>query len=106
MMSPPHTTTSVAALTARTQCNSAPAVRPEAIRVESISEAPAARQLPAGIRPAAWRVPDACRLMGISKTTLYELVKRGEIRTKKLGRVTHVTDAEINRVLGTPREAV
>lgn len=101
----PSTDTSIAALSAHAEPKSATVVLPEALRADPAPEAPAVRQLPAGIRPAAWRVPEACRLMGISKTTLYELIKRGEVRVKKLGRVTLVTDAEISRVLGTAREA-
>lgn len=36
------------------------------------------------------RVPDACRFTGISRTTLYLLIARGEIEVVKLGASTLV----------------
>lgn len=36
------------------------------------------------------RVPDACRFTGISRTTLYLLIARGEVEVVKLGAGTLV----------------
>lgn len=41
-----------------------------------------------------WRVSDFCRAHGIGRTFFYEEVKRGEIRTIKVGSRTLVPDSE------------
>lgn len=48
------------------------------------SEAPAT----APIRVMTVRVPEACRLTGIGRSKLYELIKDGKIRTVKVGAIT------------------
>lgn len=42
------------------------------------------------VAPIAMRVPDACRFIGLSRSTLYVLVAAGEIETVKAGAVTLV----------------
>lgn len=51
-----------------------------------------------GLHPVAWRIPDACRLMSISRSTLYELVKRRQLRTIRIAGRVLVPDAEIRRL--------
>nr|WP_137752905.1 helix-turn-helix domain-containing protein [Sphingopyxis sp. L1A2A] len=40
--------------------------------------------------PIAMRVPDACRFIGLGRSTLYVLVATGEIETVKVGAATLV----------------
>jgi excisionase family DNA binding protein len=40
------------------------------------------------VDPLAYRVGDACRILGIGRTTLYAAIKRGEIKSQKVGRRT------------------
>lgn len=42
------------------------------------------------IEPISMRVPDACRFTGISRSTLYLLIARGEIEIVKVGAATLV----------------
>ncbi len=48
--------------------------------------------------------PDAAGALGLSRTTAYELVRRGElpVRTLRLGRLLRVPTAELLTVLGIP----
>ena len=43
----------------------------------------------------AHTIPDACRCMGISRTTIYELLKQREIRSFKIGRRTLIPDSDL-----------
>lgn len=45
----------------------------------------ASSQSPHAIEPITMRVPDACRYIGISRSTLYLLIADGEIEIIKLG---------------------
>ena len=38
--------------------------------------------------PLAVRIPEACRMIGIGRSKLYELIDEGAIEVVKLGRVT------------------
>lgn len=40
------------------------------------------------VEPIAVRVPDAARLIGLSRSRLYELMKRGEVEYVKVGGAT------------------
>lgn len=42
------------------------------------------------IDPIALRVPDACRFLGIARSTLYVLIAKGQIEIVKLGSSTLV----------------
>lgn len=46
----------------------------------------------------AYRVSDACSELGIGKTTLYDLAKRGEIKLIKIASRTLVPGSEIERL--------
>lgn len=42
------------------------------------------------ITPITMRIPDACKFIGLSRSTLYVLVSAGEIETVKAGAATLV----------------
>lgn len=43
-----------------------------------------------GPRPITVRIPEACRMTGIGRSKLYELIKAGDIPTIKVGSMTLV----------------
>lgn len=45
---------------------------------------------PLSIQPISMRMPDACRFTGISRSSLYLLIARGEIEVVKMGSSTLV----------------
>lgn len=45
---------------------------------------------PAAIEPISMRIPEACRFTGISRSSLYLLIARGEVEIIKLGSSTLV----------------
>jgi excisionase family DNA binding protein len=49
--------------------------------------------------PLAVRVREACRLTGISRSKLYELISGGEIRTIKVGSITLIPLAGLQQIL-------
>lgn len=51
------------------------------------------------LKPLAYRVSPFCRVIGIGRSTFYELVKRGEIRVVKIGGRTLVPASEAERLL-------
>ena len=53
----------------------------------------------------AYRVPDACTALGISRTSLYELVKRGELTLIKIAGRTLVPRSELERLTRVDRAA-
>lgn len=40
--------------------------------------------------PISVRIREACRLTGISRSKLYDLISKGEVETVKIGRITLV----------------
>jgi len=46
------------------------------------------------------RIPEACRLTGIGRSKLYELIRAGEIRTIKVGTITLVPVQSLTEFLG------
>ena len=55
------------------------------------------------IEPVAMRVPDACRYVGISRSTLYVLIARREVEIVKLGRSTFVMTESLRRLINSRR---
>lgn len=55
------------------------------------------------IEPVAMRVPDACRYVGISRSTLYVLIARREVEIVKLGRSTLVVTESLRRLIESRR---
>jgi excisionase family DNA binding protein len=49
--------------------------------------------------PLAVRVPEACRLTGIGRSKLYELIAAGEIRIIKVGSITLIPFAGLHEFL-------
>lgn len=50
-------------------------------------------------RPMTVRIRDACRMTGIGRSKLYELIGLGEIETIKIGRITLVPVAGLEDFL-------
>ncbi|HGM7307626.1 TPA: helix-turn-helix domain-containing protein [Stenotrophomonas maltophilia] len=58
------------------------------------------------LAPLLHRIPDACRRLSVSRTTLYELIKAGEIRSVKIGTRSLIPEVDLQRVLSSRLEAV
>lgn len=56
------------------------------------------------IEPIAMRVPDACRYIGIGRSTLYVLIARREVEVIKLGSSTLVLTASLRRLVERLRD--
>ncbi|BBE33311.1 helix-turn-helix domain-containing protein [Sphingosinicella microcystinivorans] len=50
-------------------------------------------------RPITVRIPEACRITGIGRSKLYELIKAGDIPTIKVGSMTLVPVIGLERFL-------
>jgi excisionase family DNA binding protein len=51
------------------------------------------------------RMPEAWQALGIGRTTLYELIADGKIKTVKIGRRVLIPDDELQRFVATlPRQ--
>lgn len=66
---------------------------------------PAAQPRGAFSEPLAMRVPDACRYVGIGRSTLYVLIGEGEVEIVKLGSATLVLTASLNSLVERRRKA-
>lgn len=57
----------------------------------------------AHVTPKAYRLPDACRALGIGKSTLYRLAKANKVRVVKIGGRSVLPADELERLatLGT-----
>jgi excisionase family DNA binding protein len=72
----------------------------------STTEPSSEQDAKAAIEPIAMRVPDACRFVGIGRSTLYVLIARGEIEIVKLGSSTLVLTESLRQPpIGTPDHA-
>ncbi len=49
--------------------------------------------------PLTVRIPEACRMTGIGRSKLYQLIGAGEISTIKVGAITLVPVASLRRFL-------
>ena len=56
-----------------------------------------------GIEPISMRVNDACRFTGISRSTLYLLIAKGEVEVIKLGASTLVVTESLRRFVNEKR---
>lgn len=70
----------------------------------AMSEQQADKKRPTAIEPIAMRVPDACRYLGIARSTLYVLIGQGEIEFIKLGSSTLVLTESLNSLVQRKRE--
>jgi excisionase family DNA binding protein len=51
--------------------------------------------------PIAVTIPDAVRMSGMSRTSIYEALKRGDITARKAGRRTLVSFADLQAYLAS-----
>lgn len=51
------------------------------------------------VDPLAVRVDVACRLTGLGRTTIYELLKSGKLRSVKVGRARLIDKASVRALL-------
>lgn len=57
------------------------------------------------IEPITMRVPDACRYLGIGRSTLYVLIGEGEIEVIKLGSSTLVLTSSLRSLVERRRKS-
>lgn len=50
--------------------------------------------------PLLLRIPEAARLLGIGRTTLYQLVARGEVPVLRIGRSVRISRVAVERLAG------
>ena len=58
---------------------------------------------PLAIEPISMRIPDACRFTGISRSTLYLLIARGEVEIVKMGAATLVLTESLRELIERQR---
>ena len=68
-----------------------------------IRDWPAERKHQSRIEPIAMRVPEACRYLGIGRSTLYVLISEGEIEFIKLGSSTLVLTESLRALVDRRR---
>jgi len=51
------------------------------------------------VDPIAVRVTVACQLTGLGRTTIYELIKSGKLRSVKIGRARLIDKASLRALL-------
>lgn len=51
--------------------------------------------------PLAVRVPEACRMIGIGRSKLYELIADGTIEVVKIGSITVIPVAQLRAIVAT-----
>jgi len=56
-------------------------------------------QTRASTEPLAVRVPEACRMIGIGRSKLYELIAEGTIKAVKIGSVTVIPIAQLKALI-------
>ncbi len=49
--------------------------------------------------PLAHRIPDACRRLGIGRSSLYELIKSGELRSIKIAGRTLIPESDLQKLI-------
>jgi excisionase family DNA binding protein len=50
--------------------------------------------------PLLLKIPEAARLLGIGRTTLYQLVARGEVPVLRIGRSVRISRTAVERLAG------
>jgi hypothetical protein len=58
---------------------------------------------PLAIEPISMRIPDACRFTGISRSSLYLLIARGEVEIVKMGAATLVLTESLRNLIERQR---
>ena len=54
------------------------------------------------IEPLAVRIPEACRMIGIGRSKLYELIADGTIEIVKIGSVTVIPISQLKTLVDVP----
>ena len=67
----------------------------------SEDKATAQHTAPPALNPLAYRVTDACHVMGIGRTSLYELIKKGELKAIRVAGHTLIDAASIRTLIAT-----
>lgn len=49
--------------------------------------------------PLAHRIPDACQRIGVGRSSLYELIKSGRLKTVRIAGRTLVPESELQRLV-------
>jgi excisionase family DNA binding protein len=57
----------------------------------------------ADMRPFAHQIPTAVKLSGISRSLIYELIRRGELTVVKIGRRTLIADEDLRNLIARHR---
>lgn len=55
------------------------------------------------VEPISMRIPDACRYTGISRSTLYVLIAKGQVEIIKLGSSTLVITDSLRKLIAERR---
>lgn len=50
--------------------------------------------------PRAYSIEDAARQVGVGRTLMFDLVRRGQVRSVQLGRRRVIPASELDRLLG------
>ena len=50
------------------------------------------------LRPFAYRVNDAGKMLGVGRTTIFEMIRTGTLEAKKIGAATVITHESLERV--------
>lgn len=58
---------------------------------------------PHSCEPLAYRVDEACRTIGLGRTSLYELIKSGKIKPINIAGRTLIPRAELERLIAEGR---
>jgi excisionase family DNA binding protein len=61
-------------------------------------QAPAPAALPLTSPPLLLRVSEAAELLGISRSTFYQLIARGEVPVVRIGRTVRVSRRELEQI--------
>ncbi|MFT4893514.1 helix-turn-helix domain-containing protein [Erythrobacter sp. HI0028] len=77
---------------------------PTGMSTSGASDQRASKKGQSDIGPIAMRVPEACRYLGIGRSTLYVLIGKGEIEFIKLGSSTLVLTESLRALVERRRE--
>ena len=61
---------------------------------------------PQQIEPISVRIPDAIRMIGVGRTTIYQLIASGDLEAAKVGRSTVVFVASVREYLSANRRTL
>lgn len=56
--------------------------------------------------PLVHRIPEACARIGVGRSRLYDMIRRGEINAIKIGGRTLIAESELQRIVAEAPPAV